>query len=124
MLVEIKKNETIAVYKPICKRTDIFQIVKNIPNGYVIWNIGENMGTDEYIPICQIDNKYAVDLTSLKAVKVTQNECELLRKAAAYGVNSLQAAEKAIKNKRNGYLSKRKRLMASKTIDVFRRISE
>lgn len=33
-------------------RGDIFEIVEKIPACFFVWNIGENMGTDEYIPIC------------------------------------------------------------------------
>ena len=34
--------------------TDVFEIVEKIPSNYLVWNIGENMGTDLYIPICQM----------------------------------------------------------------------
>lgn len=34
--------------------TDVFEIVEKIPSNYLVWNIGENMGTDCYIPICQM----------------------------------------------------------------------
>lgn len=34
--------------------THTFEIVEKIPGNYLVWNIGENMGTDLYIPICQM----------------------------------------------------------------------
>lgn len=34
-------------------KTDIYKIVEKIPFGFFVWNIGENMGNDEYIPLCQ-----------------------------------------------------------------------
>ena len=33
--------------------TNVFKIVEKIPSGFYVWNIGENMGSDEYIPLCQ-----------------------------------------------------------------------
>ena len=46
-----------------------------------------------------------------------------LNDAANVGVNSLQTAAKALKNKRRGYWSGRKRAAAELTIDIFMRIS-
>ena len=48
----------------------------------------------------------------------------LLRKAAAWGVNSKKTAEKALKSKRTGYNADRKRKAASETIEIFKRITE
>lgn len=30
-----------------------FEIVEKIPSGFFIWNIGENMKRDDYIPLCE-----------------------------------------------------------------------
>lgn len=35
------------------RKTNIYKIVEKIPFGFYVWNIGENMGSDEYIPVCQ-----------------------------------------------------------------------
>lgn len=109
-------------------RNDIFEIVEKIPNNYYVWNIGENMGTDEYIPICEDlhpedKENFEIDTTSLKAIKLPINEVKALREAAHCGVNSKKTAEKALKSKRRGYWSDRKREQAEKTIDIFRRIT-
>lgn len=84
--------------------THIFEIVEKIPSNYLVWNIGENMGTDCYIPICQMlhpENKedFSINQDTLKAVKVTPEEFKKLQKAASYGVSNLKAAEKALKTK-------------------------
>lgn len=107
---------------------DIFEIVEKIPSNYFIWNIGENMGTDEYIPICedlQPEDKdsYDINASTLKAIKLSREEVETLREAAHIGIVSKKTAEKAIKSKRRGYWSDRKREQAEKTIDIFRRIT-
>lgn len=81
-MIKIENNK---IYKTssLCERTDIFEIVEKIPPHFFVWNIGENMGTHEYIPICEDlhpeDKKdYQVNLSTLKAVKVTPDEWENL----------------------------------------------
>lgn len=109
--------------------TDVYEIVEKIPNNYLVWNIGENMGTDCYIPICQMlhpENKedFSINRDTLKAVQVTPEEFKKLQSATSYGVSCLKDAEKALKSKRRGYVSDRKRALAALTIDIFRKISK
>lgn len=118
--IEIKEGK---IFSENDYRTDVFEIVEKIPENYVIWNIGENMGTDKYIPICQLKTKYDVDLFSLKAVPVTPEEYSKLQDASSWGVSSLENAEKALKSKRRGYISDKKRALAASTIEIFRKIS-
>ena len=33
--------------------THTFEIVEKIPAGFYVWNIGKNMGSDEYIPLAE-----------------------------------------------------------------------
>lgn len=106
---------------------DVFEIVEKIPVRFFVWNIGENMGTHEYIPVCENlhpenKNDYSVNPATLKAVKVTPDEWKKLNKAASWGVGNLKQAEKALKSKRHGYTSDRKRAAAELTIEIFRRI--
>ena len=109
--------------------THTFKIVEKIPENYLVWNIGENMGTDLYIPICQMlrpgdKEDFSINPDTLKAVKVAPEEFKKLQKAASYGVSNLKTAEKALKSKRRGYMSDRKRALATLTIDIFERITE
>lgn len=109
-------------------RGDIFEIVEKIPAGFFVWNIGENMGTDEYIPICEDlhpDDKdnYEINTSTLKAIRLSREEVETLREAAHIGIVSKKTAEKALKSKRRGYWSDRKREQATKTIDIFNKIT-
>lgn len=118
--IEIKEGK---IFSENDYRTDVFEIVEKIPVNYVIWNIGKNMGTNKYIPICQLKTKYDVDLFSLKAVPVTPEEYSKLQDASSWGVSSLENAEKALKSKRHGYISDKKRALAASTIEIFRKIS-
>ena len=109
--------------------THKFQIVKKIPGGFFVWNIGENMGSDEWIPLAQDlkpgdKENFDINPDTLKAIRLKPEEVQILRKAAGIGVNNLKTAERALKSKRRGYWSDRKRKSAEMTIDIFRKISE
>ena len=123
------ENNKIYSTSTLCEKTDIFEIVDKIPARFFVWNIGENMGTREYIPVCEDlhpedKDDYSINPATLKAVKVSPEEWEKLDKAANWGVGNLKQAEKALKSKRRGYTSDRKRVAAELTIEIFRRICE
>lgn len=110
-------------------KTDIYKIVEKIPFGFFVWNIGENMGSDEYVPLCQylspgIKDDYSINPDTLRAIKLPKEDVELLREAAGWGVNSLETARKALKSRRRGCIAEKKRENARKTIDIFERITE
>lgn len=122
------KIENGKIYSESFGKTDVFEIVGKIPSNFFVWNIGENMGTHDYIPLCEDlhpENKddYSINATTLKAIRVTPEEWEKLNDAASVGVTSLQTAAKALKSKRRGYWSDRKRAAAELTIDIFMKIS-
>lgn len=122
------ENGRIYTKSDLNERNDIFEVVDKIPSGFFVWNIGENMGTDEYIPICEDlhpedKDNYEINTSTLKAIKLSHEEVEILREAAHVGINSKKTAEKALKSKRRGYWSDRKRAEAEKTIDIFKRIT-
>lgn len=123
------ENNKIYSTSNLCERIDIFEIVEKIPQGFFVWSIGENMGTHEYIPVCQDQHpedktNFEINLATLKAVKVTPDEWKNINKAAACGIRNLTQAEKALKSKRQGLISDRKRAAAELTLDIFRRICE
>ena len=125
---EIKGNK-IFTKSNLCEHQDVFEIVDKIPLGFYIWNIGENMGSDEWIPLAQDlkpgdKENFEINPDTLKAIRLKPEEAQILRKAAAVGVNNIKTAEKALKSKRRGYWSDRKRKAAEMTIDIFREISE
>ena len=109
------------------KRT--FEIVDKIPSNFFVWDIGENMGHDEYIPLCQSlspadKSDFRVNTDTLKAIKLSVAEVIALRSAAGWGITNKRAAEKALNNKRNGYFSNHKKVEAEKVIEIFNRVSE
>ena len=123
------ENNRIYSNSGICETTHIFEIVEKIPKSFFVWNIGENMGSDEYIPIATdlrpgVKDDYRINPASLKAIKLNPEEVKALRKAAGYGINSKDTAEKALKSKRTGRMADRKRKEAEATIEIFNRITE
>ena len=122
------ENGKIYSKSDLCERKDVFEIVEKIPAGFFVWNIGENMGTDEYIPLCEDlhpedKDSYEINPSTLKAIRLRHEDVETLREAAHIGIVSKKTAEKALKSKRRGYWSDRKRAEAEKTIDIFKRIT-
>jgi len=122
---EIKGNK--AISRGL--RTYTFEIVEKIPSEYSVWNIGEFMGSEEYIPFCEklypaLPKSYDINGETLKAIKLDPAEVKLLRKAAREGIVNKEQAEKAIKSKRKGRNAKVKRAYAQKTIEIFSRITK
>ena len=122
------ENGKIYSKSELCEREDVFEIVEKVPADFFVWNIGDNMGLDEYIPICkdlhtEDKENFEIDSTTLKAIKLPINEVKALRQAANWGVNSKETAEKALKSKRKGYNADRKRKAAATTIEIFERIT-
>lgn len=122
------ENNRIYSNSEICETTHIFKIVDKIPKNFFVWNIGENMGSDEYIPLSEDlhpedKDDYSINPATLKAIKLPQEEVKLLRAAASVGIVSKATADKALKSKRKGYWSNRKREQAEKTIEIFNRIT-
>ena len=100
---EIKGNK-IFTTSNLCERQDVFEIVDKIPGNFYIWNIGENMGSDEWIPLAQDlkpgdKENFEINPYTLKAIRLNPEKVQILRKAANVGVNSLKTAEKALKSR-------------------------
>lgn len=103
---------------------DTFEIVNKIPAGFFVWNIGDNMGSDEWIPLAEDlkpkdKENFEIRRDTLKAIKLSVEEVKALRKAGT----SKAAAEKALKSKRKGCISNHKREAATVTIEIFERIT-
>lgn len=122
------KDGKIYTKSDLCERIDVFEIVEKIPAGFFVWNIGENMGSNEYIPLAQDlhpedKENFEINTSTLKAIKLSLEEVNALRHAASWGVNNKNTAEKALKSKRTGYNAERKRKAATATLEIFKRIT-
>ena len=108
-----------------------FEIVGRIPSGYVVWNIGNNMGADDLIPLAQrmsndkkSDDYYRINPDTLKAIRLEAGEVKILREAAGFGVDNLKAARSWEKREGRTYISSRKHAAAVESLPIFERISE
>lgn len=106
-----------------------FTVVEKVDSEYRIWGIGSNMGSDEYIPFCEMlypgnPNSYKVNTKTLKTIKLPKEEVNLLRRAAHEEIGNKEQAEEALKSKRTGRRAEIKRAYAEKTIEIFRRITK
>ena len=126
-ILEINEKE-IKTVDNWCQKCS-FEIVKKIPEGYFVWNIGENMGIDNYIPIATKKypgNKdcYEIEPNTLKAIELDPEEVKILRNAAGYGVIDYKSAKKSANRKNTkSYLMRRKKEYAEKAIGIFERIT-
>lgn len=74
-----------------------YTIVDKVPNGYIIWNIGNYMGTPDYVPFVQLfPNTYSVVEDTMLAVKLPREEVKLLRDVAGRGNTDLKTMRKRI----------------------------
>lgn len=76
---------------------DNFEIVKEVPVGYSIWNIGMNM-PEGWLPLCRLVNpnsdSYEIETDTLKTIRVPNAQCVL--KAAGYGFSTVAKMKKYI----------------------------
>ena len=111
----------------------VFEVVNKIPEGFMVWNIGDNMNNDDYIPLCEWkypdkvkDGNCNIRLDTLKAIKLDTEEVKLLRRASAYGVYNLENTKKVVAkgnpSKDNWYIDTKWDL-ANKVLPIFERIS-
>lgn len=100
-----------------------FHEVEKIPGNYVVWNIPKITGYENYVPLAieqkDEDGFSHVQMSSLAAIELSVEDVEILRNAAACGINNLEKARKGIKSK-DEYV----RLRAEKALPIFEQISD
>ena len=69
-------------------RTDVYEIVSDFPKGYEVWPIGRQHFPHEcYVPLARPIGNFHIDLTTLKAIRVKDEQTALaiLREASLHG---------------------------------------
>lgn len=120
---EIKDNKLIVTSM---FKTSVFEIVDKIPKRFFVWNIGNNMVTDEYIPLCESTRPndpecFDINANTLKAIRLDKESVKFLRHVAHYGCNSLESCIRKIHDKNN---SDEEKANAYKAYNIFVKISE
>lgn len=77
-------------------KTHRFEIVEKIPKTYEVWNIGDNMISPEYIPFAREIGHYCIDGDTLKTIKLSEEDVQILRKAAGWGTTNLSGVAKRL----------------------------
>lgn len=115
-----------------------YEIVEKIPASFFVWNIGKNMGTDEYIPLCEDlhpedKDDYSINVETLKAIKLKYESIKILREAAQWeGLDCLKETVKTLKRinnkiangKKLSSYEKIKKPLAEKVLPIFEQITE
>ena len=81
-------------------RTDVFEIVDKIPNGWTVWNIPINA---DFLPLCQCDKGYKVNSGTLKAIEMPREQAAIIVSAttwAGYSIKELKRFTEKGKNKK------------------------
>lgn len=102
-----------------------YEVVSKIPAGFFVWSIGDNMGSDEYIPLCQLlhAGTYNINANTVKAIKLDKSDVMILREAAHYGVVSKKTAISALKRPAKSLWQKTKKQLAEKALPIFEQIT-
>ena len=84
-------NETLI--NTSCNATNEFKIIhsmKEVPNHYLIWNIGRNM-TKGYVPFCERlsydkrnDDFFSINPSTLLTLKVLDDDWKMIMKESGY----------------------------------------
>ena len=109
-------------------RDKVYEVVDRIPKGFMVWNIGDNMEFDGYLPLCEWTNpedknNYNINRDTLKAIKLDNDSLKILKKAAGFGINNLENTKKRIAE--GVYVfGGIERDLANKALPIFEKISE
>ena len=107
--------------------TYIFEVVEKIPEGFSIWAIS-GIGNGEYTPICERlypENKdcYDVNTQTLKAIKLSKEEVEILFQSAMAGDGTLKKARTTLKRVAKTATMQRRQEKARKAFPILERIT-
>lgn len=110
----------------------VYELVTKIPKGFHVWNIGDNMGADDLIPICErvsndrfSDDYWKIKPETLKAIRLSPDDVKILRDAAMYGVRDFKTARALVRGRgRNDYYGRHTKETMNRTLEIFEEISE
>lgn len=107
--------------------TYIFEVVEKIPKGFSVWPISP-VGDGEYTPICETVNPddkncYDVNINTLKAIKLSKEESEILFKSAIAGDGTLKKAKTTLKRVAKTTTMRRRQERAEKSLPILERIT-
>lgn len=107
--------------------TYIFEVVDKIPEGFSVWAIS-GIGNGEYTPICETirpndKNCYDVNTKTLKAIKLSKEEVEILFNSAMAGDGTLKKAKSTLKRVAKTATMQRRQEKARKALPILEKIT-
>lgn len=101
-----------------------YEVVKKMPKGFVVWNIGVMKGYEEYLPLCEtIGKSFNVNIKTLKVIKLDTESVKILNRASGYGVDCLRKAKTTLNRVAKSNMMKRKQEFAEMSLPIFEKIS-
>lgn len=77
---------------------DVWTVIDKVPEGWIIWPVGEQYSPDGYIPIVRPIGNYSIDRNDLRAIR-SDHVKEIM--AASSWVTTLKEAEEFLNNSVN-----------------------
>lgn len=108
--------------KTIKNGGDVFKQVKTIPSGYSVWNI-PSIG-EGCVPLYVPASENKVDVTSLRYLQLTEQEATILHNAASYGMRTLADVRKALRSKRKGPVTEKRKRLAQPALPIFEKYTK
>lgn len=127
--MQLIKGEKAMTITTGTQKQHTYEVVDHIPNGFFVWNIGDNMGTCDYIPLCEWlhpEDKdcYAIRESTLKALPLKRPDVLILRRSARYGINDLKSAKRALNRKAKTEYMKEKQKLAKLAIEILEEVTK
>jgi len=108
--------------KTIKDERHTFKEVKYIQGNYRVWNI-PSIG-EGCVPLYVPAGENKVDVTSLRYLQLTEKEAKILHNAASYGMRTLADVRKALRSKRKGPTTERRKRLAEPALPIFEKYTK
>lgn len=108
--------------KTIKDERHTFKEVKYIQGNYRVWNI-PSIG-EGCVPLYVPAGENKVDVTSLRYLQLTKEEAKILHNASSYGMRTLADVRKALRSKRKGPTTERRKRLAEPALPIFEKYTK
>lgn len=108
--------------KTIKTERHTFKEVKHIQGDYRIWNI-PSIG-EGCVPLCLPLAGFTVDVSTLRYIQMTKEEATILQNAASHGMCTLADVRKALRSKRKGPVTEKRKRLAEPALPIFEKYTK
>lgn len=108
--------------KTIKDERHTFKEVKYIQGNYRVWNI-PSIGKG-CVPLCLPLDEVRIDPDTLRYIQMTKEEAKILHNASSYGMRTLADVRKALRSKRKGPTTERRKRLAEPALPIFEKYTK